>query len=219
MNIGLKNFLCVKKCIDMRKSEFKYFLIVMSFMVFGSIGIAKAQETTETGAEVTYDNMFNNVEETEEHDVLTLAAMEENLSTFVRLVKESGLERSIELAGPVTILAPTNEAFQEMSRERFEELTDPANRQMLQRVIQAHILPSKVYMRDFEENQILETSEGESIPVETVGHVTAAGEPASVVIGGASIVKPNVEGTNGIIHVVDDIIIPEETRDTTIGGY
>lgn len=182
--------------------NFKYFAVAVAFMFFGCVGCALAQE------EVTYEKMFNNVEETEEYDVITLASMEENLSIFVRLIKESGTENHIELAGPVTLLAPTNEAFQEMSSEQFEELTDPANRSMLERFIKAHILPRKVYLNEFSNGQDLETSEGEKIPVETTGAVSPQGEPGSVVIGGAGIIKSDVEGTNGLIHVVDAVIIP-----------
>lgn len=193
-------------------SKFKYFAVALAFMFFGSALSAVAQE------EIKYDNMFNNVEETEDYDVLTLAAQEENLSTFVRLVKEAGLETSIELAGPVTLLAPTNEAFEKLSKEQFEELTDPANRTMLTKVMQAHILPSKVYASEFEENQILETSDGKEVPVGTAGAVSPGIEPAVVVIGGASIIKSDVEATNGIIHVMDNIITPGETSDPTIGN-
>lgn len=183
--------------------NFKYFAVAVAFIFFGSAFSAVAQE------EVTYDKMFNNVEETEEYDVVTLASMEENLSIFVRLIKQSGVENSIELTGPVTLLAPTNEAFQEMSREQFEELTDPANRNMLEKLIKDHILPRKVYMSEFKEEQVLETSDGEKIPVETAGAVSPVGESASVVIGGAGIIKSDVEATNGIIHVIDGLIIPE----------
>lgn len=182
-------------------------------MFFGGTISAVAQE------ELQYDKMFNKVEETEEHDVLSLLKMEENLSTFVQLLEQSGLDVSLEFAGPVTVLAPTNEAFQEMSREKYQKLTDPENRVMLNRIIRAHILPRKVYMAEFDENQMIETSEGEEIPVETAGAVSPVGEPTSVVIGGASIVKSDVEATDGVIHIVDEVIFPEETRDTTIGNY
>lgn len=200
------------KTMEMIENKIKYFAIAVAFMFFGSATFALAQ------GEVQYDKMFNKIEETEAHDVLSLLRMEENLSTFVQLIEQSGLDASIESAGPVTILAPTNEAFQEMSREDYQKLTDPENRVMLNKVIQAHILPRKVYMTDFQENQIIETSEGEEIPVETAGAVSPATEPTTVVIGGASIVKSDVEATNGLIHIMDNIIIPDETRDATIGN-
>lgn len=195
------------------ENKIKYFAIAVAFIFFGGTISAVAQE------EVQYDKMFNNVEETGEHDVLSLLRMEEDLSTFVQLIEQSGLDVSMESLGPVTILAPTNEAFQELSKEQYEKITDPENKVMLSKIIQAHIIPNKVYMAEFSEDQIIETSEGEEIPVETAGAVSPAVGPASVVIGGASIVKSDVEATNGIIHIVDNVIIPEETRDSTIGNY
>lgn len=221
----------------MKKNNFKYqaVMVLMAFMIFSCAGSTETQDDTATetetlgdtetlaeageGEDVTYENMFNNIEETEEHDVLSLLRMEEDLSTFAQLVEMSDLDASIEFAGPVTILAPANQAFQEMPREQYEMLTNPENRVMLTRIIKAHILPNKVYMRDFEEDQMIETSEGEEIPVNTAGEQTTLGAPTTVVIGGAQIVKSDVEAENGVIHVVDDVIIPEETSDTTIGTY
>ena len=212
----------------MIENHLKCLIAAMAFIVCGYAVPVEAQndnirietETlSATGEEVSYENLFNNVEETKEHDVLTLLRMEESLSTFVQLLDQSGLDASVEFAGPVTILAPTNEAFQELTKEQYEKLTDPENRVMLSRIIQAHILPNKVYMSEFQENQMIETSDGEVIPVETAGAVNPAAEPASVVIGGASIVKSDVEAKDAVIHVVDNVIIPEETGDTTIGGY
>lgn len=195
------------------KNKIKYFAVAVALLFFGSTISAIAQE------EVQYDKMFNKVEETGEHDVLSLLRMEEELSTFVQLIEQSGLLASMESAGPVTILAPTNDAFKEISKEQYEKLMDPENKVLLSKIIQAHILPNKVYMADFQENQIIETSEGEEIPVETAGTYSSAAEPASVAIGGASIVKSDVEATNGVIHIVDNVIIPDETRDSTIGNY
>lgn len=223
----------------MKKSiKYQAVMMLLAFMIFSCAGSTETQEDmptdtealgeteTETLAEagtdeVAYENMFNNVENTEEYDILALAGMEDDLSTFVQLVELSGLDASIEFAGPVTVFMPTNEAFEAMPQEQYEKLTDPNNRVMLSRIIRAHILPKKYYLREFKEDQMIETAEGEEIPVETAGAETPLETPENVVIGGARVLKADVEGTNGIIHVVDGVIIPEEAGDSTIGieGY
>lgn len=153
---------------------------------------------------VSYDEMFSEVENTEQYDVMTLARMDENLSTFVQLVEQAGLEQSFNFAEPITLFAPTNEAFQSLSKERYEYLTDPENRAELISVLQAHVIPSEVSSIAFSDNQRIVDSEGNEIPVDTEMQGTA------VFVGGAEIVRSDIEASNGIIHVVNGVIDPSE---------
>lgn len=154
---------------------------------------------------VDYDDMFGNVENTEDHDILSLARMDENLSTFVQLVEQTGLVESFNYAEPVTLFAPTNEAFQSLSPERYEYLINPDNRDELIRVLQAHIIPSEVSSAAFSSNQRIVDAEGNEIPVDTEMHGT------QVFIGGAEIVRSDIAASNGIIHVVNGVIDPQQT--------
>lgn len=154
---------------------------------------------------VSYDEMFSEVENTEQYDVMTLARMDENLSTFVQLVEQAGLEQSFNFAeSPITLFAPTNEAFQAMTKERYEYLIDPENSAELISVLQAHVIPSEVPSVSFSENQRIVDSEGNEIPVTTEMQGTV------VFIGGAEIVKSDIPASNGIIHVVNGVIDPSE---------
>lgn len=160
--------------------------------------------------EMAYADLFEEVE-TEQYDILTLVSMNPNFSTFIELIELSGLEVSlqVEVVEPVTLLAPTNQAFMDMDREEYARLTDPNNRTDLVRFIKNHILPSKVYEEEFNTTQIIET-EGESeIPVDT----RMNGEV--IYIGGAQIVKPDVLASNGIIHVMSGVVEPSKFTDVT----
>lgn len=157
--------------------------------------------------------LFNEVEETEEYDLLSLARMEEDLSKFVDLVELSGLDASLMMTEPVTVFMPTNEAFEEMPKERYDYLTDPQNKVELVKLIQAHILPNEVSTSTFENNQIIETSNGENITVST----SAAGD--LVTVGGVNIVNGDIKASNGTIHVVDGVFTPEATDDVGVGPY
>lgn len=160
--------------------------------------------------EVTYADLFEDVE-TEQYDVLTLVRMDPNFSTFVGLLELSGLEASlqVETVEPVTLLAPTNQAFMDMDREEYTRLTDPNNRTDLVRFIKNHILPSKVYEEEFNTTQIIETEGENEIPVDT----RMNGEV--IYVGGAEIVKPDVVASNGIIHVMSGVVEPSEFTDVT----
>ncbi len=170
-------------------------------------------ETTETemlsNEDVSYDEIFGDVENTEQYDLLTLVKLDPNLSTFAGLLERSGLETSLQRAEPVTLLIPTNSAFEEMDRERYQELTDPNNLAALTQFVNMHILPSKVYKMGFNTTQIIETEGENEIPVDT----RMNGEV--VYIGGAEIVKPDVVASNGLIHVVNRVVEPSEFSNVT----
>lgn len=156
--------------------------------------------------DATYYDMFEDVDNTEQYNILDLARMNENLSTFVKLVEAANMTTAFNTAGPLTVFIPTNEAFEGMSREQYNYLINPTNQVALMKVIQAHVLPSKVLSSEFNTTQRMETSEGEyvDVSVDNIGNL--------ITIGGATIVKPDVMASNGIIHVVNSVIIPEGTE-------
>lgn len=207
-------------------------LVVMAFSLFSCAGAGENtnetvmdQETFEEAevigdeadqplnAEVSYDDMFNNVEETENYDILALARMEEDLSTFVQLVELSGLAPSFEVSeavtGDITVLIPTDEAFKQMPEERFEYLVNPENRAELIQFVKMHVLPSEVPLIQFNTTQIIETQQENEIPVDTEMDGTV------VYVGGAQIVKSDIMASNGIIHVVNRVIEPSEFTNVT----
>ncbi|WP_161890301.1 fasciclin domain-containing protein [Pontibacter russatus] len=153
---------------------------------------------------VAIDEMFEDIDETETYSVMDLAKKSPNLSTFVQLIEHAGLEQDIARLNEVTLFAPTNEAFAKMDKQKLEMLLKPENMANLMYVLQAHVLPSKVSSMQFNTTQRIELTEDSYIPV----NVTLGG--TNVVVGGASIVKDNVEASNGFIHVVDSVILPSE---------
>ena len=156
--------------------------------------------------------LFNEVEETEEYDLLSLARMEEDLSKFVDLVELSGLDASLMMTEAVTVFVPTNAAIEQMSKERYDYLTDPQNNEELVAFIQAHTLPNEVSTSEFENNQVIETSTGENITIST----SVSGV---VTIGGANIVHGDIQASNGTIHVVDGVFTPASSDDVGVGPY
>ncbi|MDT0688443.1 fasciclin domain-containing protein [Salegentibacter sp. F188] len=150
-------------------------------------------------ADMDYDNLFGNAD-SEDHDITTLIGMNENFSTFAALAKMSNLDMKLDRTGPVTMFIPTNEAFQEMPLEQFNMLTDPDNRAQLGRFIQRHILPNKVSSVDFNSSQAIETSSEEEIVIDTEAN------GGVITIGGAQIIKSDIDASNGVIHVVNSIV-------------
>ncbi len=149
------------------------------------------------------DMMFDGIEETENHSVLDLAKQSANLSTFVYLMESSGLANTLTDDGSYTVFAPTNEAFSKVSKADMEMLLLPENKAKLSAILQTHILPNEVPSTAFNSSQRITLDNDRYIPVTTQLNGT------QIIVGGATIVVPNVEASNGIIHVVDNVIIPK----------
>jgi len=199
----------------------KYLASLLLLMIMGStVTFAQQQQITEEllrdnreRDDINYDEIFDR--DTENQDIFSLLRGDENFSKFLELVDQSGLTQSMRQAEDFTLFVPTNDAFKELTVRQYEALTKPENRDMLNRVIKAHIFPSKVGLSQFTGRQTMSTSDGVEIPIETVGGNAAAvgGTGANrIVVGGARIMKPDVEASNGMIHVVDRVIIPGQTE-------
>lgn len=147
---------------------------------------------------------FENAGDTENQEMLSLIGTDENFSTFANLARTSGLDLKLNFTGPVTLFVPTNEAFEEMPRDQYNSLVDPANRAELSRFLQRHILPTKVYESQFNTLQVIETAVEEEIPV------TTGAQGTIIYIGGAQIIQSDIETSDGIVHIVNSVIEPSE---------
>jgi uncharacterized surface protein with fasciclin (FAS1) repeats len=155
--------------------------------------------STDVDANIDYGAMFDNVPNTKQYDIVALAKTNPNLSTFVTLVQAAGLTDILKGDGPYTVFVPTNAAFNQLPQEKREMLMKPENKTELIKVLQLHVLPSKVASTQFKNNQRIEASDNKYINI-------AVDNTNSVMVGGAHIVKPNVEASNGLIHVIDGVI-------------
>lgn len=162
------------------------------------------QEDTELVAneEVTsvYDDVYDNIDETDQYTIMQLMQMNPNLTTFVELINLAGLAPSIEAVGPVTIFAPTNEAFAKLPSDRIDYLKDPLNRADLVKLVELHLVPEEFSTMALDESNFIDRGEEEDIPVNTTMDGTV------IYIGGAQIVTPDVEASNGVLHVVNNLV-------------
>jgi uncharacterized surface protein with fasciclin (FAS1) repeats len=159
-------------------------------------------------------DMFDNIDNTQQYSVMDLARMDENFSTFIQLVDQAGLTQALEqMEGPITVFLPTNEAFDQLPKERYDYLTNTENSAELVRILQAHVMATEISGHQFTGRQVIESSQGNQISVFTEG--TAAGAQ-TITIGGAEVIRTDIEASNGVIHVVNGIVMPEDARGNTI---
>lgn len=154
-------------------------------------------------AQSVNDQILSGVQNPTDYETIELAQMDPNLSTFMNLVALSGFGVSWKLtAEDHSVLIPTNQAFDEMSVERYLHLTDPANKGDLMRFVKYHFLPNKVSKRDFNDADVIDTEDEQ---IEIAGSSTFN----TVYLGGAKVIK-SLEASDGIVHVVNGVVQPTE---------
>lgn len=132
-------------------------------------------------------------------DIVDVAAGNENFSTLVAAVKAAGLVDTLKGEGPFTVFAPTNEAFAKLPEGTVADLLKPENKEKLVAVLTYHVVAGKVMAADVKAGEVA-TVQGSKATLATEGGVT---------IDGAKVVTADVAADNGVIHVIDTVILPK----------
>ena len=122
-------------------------------------------------------------------------------STLVTAVSTAKLGDTLQGDGPFTVFAPTNAAFKELGDEQVQSLLEPENRDQLTQVLTYHVVPGTLTAADLGDGQKLETVAGETLTVKVDG--------GTVMVDDASVVQPDVEASNGVVHVIDGVLTPK----------
>jgi uncharacterized surface protein with fasciclin (FAS1) repeats len=132
-------------------------------------------------------------------NIVAVAAETPDLSTLVEAVTAAELVETLEEPGPYTVFAPTNEAFEALGNT-LDTLLEPANKEELAEILTYHVVPGELTAAELTDGQQLETVQGDSLEVEIDGE--------NVTINGAAVVTPDVEASNGVVHVIDEVLTP-----------
>jgi len=134
------------------------------------------------------------------HDIVDTAVAAGSFTTLVAAVTAAGLGETLKGPGPFTVFAPTDDAFAKLPAGTVEDLLKPENKGKLASILTYHVLPSKVLSKDIA---------GKTMQVKTVqGSEVAIDATSGVTVGGAKVVTADIEATNGVIHVIDAVIMP-----------
>ena len=132
--------------------------------------------------------------------IVEIAAGNESFSTLVAAVKAAGLAETLSGEGPFTVFAPTDEAFAKLPAGTVENLLKPENKEKLVAILTYHVVPGKVMASDVVAGKV-KTVNGEEATISVSDN--------GVTIDEAKVVKTDIVGKNGVIHVIDSVILPE----------
>ena len=137
-------------------------------------------------------------------DIVQTAVAAGQFTTLASLLQKAGLVDTLATGGPFTVFAPTDAAFAKVPKATLDALAaDPAR---LKAVLLYHVVPGRVTAADVAKLTSAKTAEGRSLAIKVAN--------GSVFVDAAQVTTPDVEATNGVIHVIDSVLIPQEATAT-----
>lgn len=141
--------------------------------------------------------------------IVDIAASNSDFSTLVAAVKAAGLAETLSGKGPFTVFAPTNAAFAKLPEGTLQSLLKAENKDQLVSILTYHVVPGKVKAAD-----VVKISEAKTVQGQVVSVKTAGGKVS--LNGSSNVVKTDIEASNGVIHVIDSVILPPAKSDPNI---
>lgn len=133
-------------------------------------------------------------------DIVDTAVSAGSFKTLVAAVKAAGLVDTLKGSGPFTVFAPTDAAFAKLPAGTVESLLKPENKAKLAAILTYHVIPGKVMSSDIAGKQLkVATVQGDDVSINAM---------KGVAVNGANVVKADISATNGVIHVIDTVILP-----------
>lgn len=131
-------------------------------------------------------------------NIVETAADSGNFKTLIRAVQEVGLVDSLSSEGPFTIFAPTDEAFEKLPDGTIDNLLN--NKEELTNILTYHVIPEKIMSDSVSNLKTAKTANGKHIPIDNSDGIK---------IDNAKIIQKDIECSNGVIHVIDNVLLPE----------
>ena len=135
-----------------------------------------------------------------EGNIVTVAAGAGQFNTLVAALKAAELVQTLQSPGPFTVFAPTDEAFAKLPEGTVDSLLLPENKARLTAILKYHVVAGKVLAEDVVTLSSADTVEGEAVMIST--------SDAGVRVNDANVIKTDVMASNGVIHVIDSVLIP-----------
>jgi uncharacterized surface protein with fasciclin (FAS1) repeats len=133
--------------------------------------------------------------------IVDLAVATPELSTLVSAVQAASLVETLSGDGPFTVFAPTNSAFNALPEGTLASLLLPENKQNLTDILTYHVVSGNVMSSDLSDGQVITTLNGDTLTVSIQNGV--------VKVGNATVTTPDVKASNGVVHVIDTVLLPQ----------
>ena len=134
-------------------------------------------------------------------DIVDTAVAAGSFKTLAAALKAADLVGTLKGAGPFTVFAPTDEAFAKLPAGTVESLLKPENKEKLRRILTYHVVAGNVMSSDVVKLTSAKAVSGDTLAIKTSG---------GVMVNSSKVVKADIKASNGVIHVIDSVLIPAE---------
>lgn len=124
-----------------------------------------------------------------------------SFTTLAKLLTAADLIGALEAKGPFTVFAPTDEAFAKLPKETLDSLMRPENKAQLTKILTYHVIPGRVFSDAAAKGATVKTLNGQE--------VTTRSESRNVMVGNAKVITADIDAVNGVIHVIDTVLLPK----------
>lgn len=170
----------------------------------GSVTVDGAKVTT---ADVMATNgvihVIDKVIMPSDKNIVQTAVAAGQFKTLATLLEKAGLVDALSGEGNLTVFAPTDEAFAKLPKETVDSLLKPENKATLASILKFHVVPGRVFSDAAAKGATVKTLEG--------AEVTTKSQDGGVTVNGAKVVKADIDASNGVIHVIDTVILPPKS--------
>jgi uncharacterized surface protein with fasciclin (FAS1) repeats len=137
-------------------------------------------------------------------DVVDTAVAAGSFKTLAKALQAADLVETLKGAGPFTVFAPTDEAFAKLPPETLNDLLKPENKTKLRRILTYHVVPGRV-----PSSELVKLRSTKAVSGDTIGIETGA---AAVIVDGARVINADIQASNGFIHVIDTVMLPDDAQ-------
>lgn len=134
-------------------------------------------------------------------DIVDTAVAAGQFNTLAAALKAAGLVETLKGKGPFTVFAPTDEAFAKLPAGTLDDLLKPENKDKLTAILTYHVVPGRVLAADVVKLKTAKTVNGQSVKIKTA--------KGGVMVDNANVVTTDIIASNGVIHVIDSVILPK----------
>ncbi|MCC5638826.1 S-layer homology domain-containing protein [Nostoc sp. CHAB 5844] len=154
------------------------------------------------------------------NDIVSIAASNNSFTTLTTLLRTAGLADTLQQPGPYTVFAPTDQAFAALPAGTVEQLQQPQNREVLVKILRYHVVPGSLTASQLTAGE-LKTVEDQPVNIKVDSATN------QIAVNDATVIQPNVQASNGVIHVINEVLIPPnlnvsqqpgDNNQTTPGG-
>lgn len=137
-------------------------------------------------------------------NIIRKVTSDADFSTLYSAIRQAGLEATLSNPGPFTVFAPTNKAFNDLPAGTLRNLMRGRSKETLSSILRFHVVPGRITMADLEDGQKLKTVNGEELSVTRLN--------GRVAVNGVELNQSDLEVANGVIHVLDKVLLPPHTE-------